>query len=1014
MLRGKNKRASRTLWISLATLLVAFLGGLTDTVPASWLPYILGAVALINGWLRTQTRAPLKGFEKFDPADLVVKVSEKDSVPGQSAEQPIPKPPPYSPKPPVSLLFVFLLAGVAAAGDPPTPSDTYPRTSRLGFQPGGVQWSQGMKTRIEADNADLILWQGTYGAYVIDWIKGLYPTQTIIGTWERKVWRDEITLAWIDPEVYALKGWINGNYEPVRLGTWDGNIRYVPNMHPTESVGDPLTEWIQEPTDPANGDKLSTTYFWEVLSAGLELIDHAWDGTGDDWLSGTYGDAEDSYTGDTYALDKYGTGHAHEGLYKLDWNNNQIPDLDETFGGVTPYSTNMGPWLKSWSHYYAVIRANWVTMKGVEPILYGNRGSQAYDLVDDPNFSGIMLEDFIFGGAPYRCANYMHTWVNDDGAAPDRKFLWFTTEFPRQRNDSPFLPWARHEKRKQSDLRLFRHSLSLCCCFGAYYDPDMNAFHDYGVWDWDMLTLDLGAATTLPHVFDVGFSYADQETDPSLFTGGGDIVCRFFANGVVACYLGNEVALSHATLTDAMLQAAWVAVGSGEYPGPFYYPIGAQDPDRNNGSEFEREEFHSYPGDVFNTNGYANWNLAHGDGLFLLTSRKVQVAPIILGNSDTHECSPLQPPPIYSGPWHNEATLAQANPANNNPYWTSGPVHNVADGAGWWYGYKSVPGNSVATVTYNPVINLTGWYRVYEWHGWHGDVDASYAEATNLPWILYVNRGAKAWGRYNQNGTSGAWNLLSWVYVREGEPVSLILNAKSTNGFVVADAVKFEYMGHARPYSQYPSEPAPAQFSTTLKIAALTQEVRDTDDVPPLTLSAEGYLLLLVAGVNDSSQMIIDYSVNGGAWVELFATDTVLGSRDGGTGGDIEGYSYWRHRGTWSHPERMHTWHQRTPQWEIMLKNHDSMGWVFGVLAEKYAVCPGEGPKGTCNESEALARLWDGTAGACIMPLSRQADSQSEWIDPNGDATGLDAFEILFRVRDDVGESVPALVRVYR
>lgn len=54
--------ASRTLWVNgltVAAAVLASLSGMTEHIPASWMPYIVAALAAVNFSLRFVTTAPL-------------------------------------------------------------------------------------------------------------------------------------------------------------------------------------------------------------------------------------------------------------------------------------------------------------------------------------------------------------------------------------------------------------------------------------------------------------------------------------------------------------------------------------------------------------------------------------------------------------------------------------------------------------------------------------------------------------------------------------------------------------------------------------------------------------------------------------------------------------------------------------------------------------------------------------------------------------------------------------------
>ena len=172
-----------------------------------------------------------------------------------------------------------------------------------------------------------------------------------------------------------------------------------------------------------------------------------------------------------------------------------------------------------------------------------------------------------------------------------------------------------------------------------------------------------------------------------------------------------------------------------------------------------------------------------------------------------------------AGSWRKRSAAGYADFTQNNPFWAvtgsrvkiSIPSYDIDGANGTFdenYGYHtSAAGSGENTATYIPNIGVPGWYEVSEWHGWDGDTPGAVTEATNVPFEINVSGTAKIRGIINQSINAGQWNKVGYVYLPAGKNGFLRITNKA-NGSVIADAVRFHYMGdNAIPDTTPPDTP---------------------------------------------------------------------------------------------------------------------------------------------------------------------------------------------------------------
>lgn len=124
---------------------------------------------------------------------------------------------------------------------------------------------------------------------------------------------------------------------------------------------------------------------------------------------------------------------------------------------------------------------------------------------------------------------------------------------------------------------------------------------------------------------------------------------------------------------------------------------------------------------------------------------------------------------------------------NVNATATSGWTVSTAqtDRYGPNYLHDGNTGKGTKSVTYTPSLSVTGTYNVYMMWPAHAN------RATNVP-VEIVHAGTTNTVTINQQSNGGVWNLLATYTFNAGTGSTVKIKNDGTNGYVVADAVKFE------------------------------------------------------------------------------------------------------------------------------------------------------------------------------------------------------------------------------
>jgi hypothetical protein len=236
------------------------------------------------------------------------------------------------------------------------------------------------------------------------------------------------------------------------------------------------------------------------------------------------------------------------------------------------------------------------------------------------------------------------------------------------------------------------------------------------------------------------------------------------------------------TVTAAELQA---------YPecaGTYYRFKGNQDPVWNNGQLFDSVTLTvSTPPVCINDSGGSCSPTTQyiGDGILLVKQPNVTVVSDVIVDNSYASTNAGSKSATMSG--FSRETSSQLN----NRAWST--TIDYAKDERYYHSYYAAAGTGTATAVFKPTINVSGQYRVYEWHGWHGSSAAQYNEATNAP-LTITHAGGTYVGTVDQNTNYGQWNLVgTFNFTAGGNWNATITN--NANGYVLADAFKWEYVG---------------------------------------------------------------------------------------------------------------------------------------------------------------------------------------------------------------------------
>jgi hypothetical protein len=456
-----------------------------------------------------------------------------------------------------------------------------------------------------------------------------------------------------------------------------------------------------------------------------------------DWTQGIWdGLFHDAFYANVYLMDK-----------TMDMNLNGVDDYVEM--GSTPdkagqYSINphrrtyIGKWLDRENELMQEQAPESTNMLGV------NSGGTCDYFYDQMN--GHCYEGFLRWSDWYYLKNDCLKW-KEENESRNRPSMMFIEDYIPEK-------WS-NDGKERFDKMLF--GLTTALMFDCYYGMTFGDWYYIMLW-YDEFETDLGYGLSDP--FEM-------------------------ANGLWARYFDKGIAITNPT-------GSAQTVSPSDFDGRTYYRLrGGQNPILNNGQEFDG------PMEVY---GHTyNSKDKRGGGIIMFTEPTVSVTDIIIDNFYMNDTSPGSAPVELVGDWGRYVTAGDQNFDNNNPYWSQLGNKQTVSGYDFddAWGYHAIPsGNGEATATWRPSIGVPGYYEVAEWHGWHGDNKNSADEASNVPFKLMVSGKEKLRGAIDQTRNYGQWNVLGYAYFPKGEDGYLRVT-NDTNSWVIADAVRFRYLGQS-------------------------------------------------------------------------------------------------------------------------------------------------------------------------------------------------------------------------
>lgn len=331
---------------------------------------------------------------------------------------------------------------------------------------------------------------------------------------------------------------------------------------------------------------------------------------------------------------------------------------------------------------------------------------------------------------------------------------------------------------------------------GGRYDsanaPDPN-YKDY--YRYVRFTLGMTLMTDAFFMFnDIGnhnyrFYYDEYDADLGYPTGPSDTL----ANGVWYRFYQNGAVIANPTSTSRNVFVADISGLTG-YDGPYYHPRGAQDALWNSGALYDSVTLASTA-----KSGYGGSYGNVGDAVILTKIRDTAIADIIIDNA-------------YAGTTPGHATMTftagfivdtTSDLTAANPTWNVGPQQGYT-GALTPRPHRAHVGSGAhdTTATATPTITVAGYYNVYERHGWSGSSPSNRPEANDVPHIITYDGGVDTI-RVDQETGVARWNLLGQYYFATGTAGRVLISnscgvwvgAPPSGEWVIADAIKFEYVG---------------------------------------------------------------------------------------------------------------------------------------------------------------------------------------------------------------------------
>jgi hypothetical protein len=462
---------------------------------------------------------------------------------------------------------------------------------------------------------------------------------------------------------------------------------------------------------------------------------------------------------DAYRVNFWQEDFETEGGAGVDLNRNMISDFDE-FGNAAGLE-----WIND----------RW--QEGVEPMLqYEHEQFSALHSPDKPsivvlntgaaedNYALDVCEGMLWEGFMRFATNWQSTMqVNRqwDQKMAERGITNFTMIIDYEKESRPS---------GKDQFNRMRYGLTTALLSGCFYGRTFGDYY-YMTYYHDEFDTDLGYPTS----------------EPQELSSGAWI--RFFTKGAAICNpTGQVITVSSSELT-----------GMTGYDGPYYRFRGGQTPNFNNGSLFDDSvELYGETRDREKDN--------QGDGILLFTDSVTVVADIWIGNTYNNDTSPGNLPVELHGEWHEilDKQDDEIHPwGDGNPcfsQWNREPIGDAHfnDGIGYAYAYG---GDGSATATFKPNIGVAGYYEIAEWHGKLTPHDPYETQAE-----FWVSDTLHTYLAINQFENLGQWNKLAIAKLDSGTSNFLRINNNAPS-YVLADAIRFRYLGDVLPDSTAPSMP---------------------------------------------------------------------------------------------------------------------------------------------------------------------------------------------------------------
>jgi len=326
------------------------------------------------------------------------------------------------------------------------------------------------------------------------------------------------------------------------------------------------------------------------------------------------------------------------------------------------------------------------------------------------------------------------------------------------------------------------------------------------------------------------------------------------SNGVWIRFFDKGVSLVNPTGSDQYVSDGDLSSRSG-YAGPYYRFFGGQDPEHNNGEKFTSITLYGEMDDSQID------DKTIGDGIILINEPLYVVSDI---NLDDHDAgtSPASDPPEFVGNWEHSYEQYSLS------YTLIAKEH-----MGLFAYSVTSAGSGEATATYRVRVGISARYKLYEWHGHHGDSPGDFQEGTNVPYEIKHAAGTTQL-TIDQSQKYGQWNLLGmFEFMKDADQYIRISN--NANGYVLADAFKLEFDGVGPPDITPPN--APRDFRSDVKtdssitlVWSAPATAEDGDGASAYQLYKDGALIRTQGG---TSYLVADLSENTSYYFEVYSVD---------------------------------------------------------------------------------------------------------------------------------------------